>query len=407
MILRALKKCSLALVLIGCNAIAALDENSAVSQGLAQPDIQTLLDARQQQAAGDVSAAGRWENPEFEYEQDNLSLPGGDSRETTLWLRQPLDLAGVKRLQRNAAEQGLTAERLGAQLERRQWVATIRQRFHTALAAQLRSELTQRHHQRLQQIGIMIEQRIAKGEASRYDSLRLAQEIAHINSEYGSAVAETTVANQQLFSLIGVTAQPLEGELLPPSVPIKSAVSIKSAHGDLAQHPRIAALAAHSQQATLNAQAARREAWPTLTLGLGHKTVDEPGLDTDGYALALGIKIPLFDRGQGRAQSATALSRQLQAETALATRQLESDIHALHVQLAAQRESALAFRQAAQADERSLSAIAESSYQAGEIGIMELIDAYDAEQSTGQRYIDSALAARLTYIQLRQLENRE
>lgn len=401
MILRALKKCSLALVLIGCNAIAALDENAAVSQGLAQPDIQTLLDARQQQAAGEVSTAGRWENPEFEYEQDNLSLPGGDSRETTLWLRQPLDLAGVKRLQRDAAEQGLTAEQLRAQLERRQWVATIRQRFHTALAAQLRSELTQRHHQRLQQIGIMIEQRIAKGEASRYDSLRLAQEIAHINSEYGNAVAEATVANQQLFSLISVTAQPLEGELLPPSV------SIKPAHGDLAQHPRIVALAAHSQQAALNAQAARREAWPTLTLGLGHKTVDEPGLDTDGYALALGITIPLFDRGQGRAQSATALSRQLQAETALATRQLESDIHALHVQLAAQRESALAFRQAAQADERSLSAIAESSYQAGEIGIMELIDAYDAEQSTGQRYIDSALAARLTYIQLRQLENRE
>ena len=392
-------KNSLMLLLIAGNAFAALDENTAVTRGMAQPDIQTLFDARQQQAAGEVSAAGRWDNPEFEYEQENLSVPGGDSRETTLWLRQPLDLAGVKRLQRDAAAQGFTAEQLRVQLERQQWIATIRQRFHTALAAQLRSELAQRHHKRLQQIAAMIEQRIAKGEASRYDGLRLAQEIARIKSEFSDAVAETTVANQQLFSLIGIPAQPLEGELLPPSV------SITSHPSNLSQHPRVAALAAGSQQAALNAQVARREAWPTLTLGLGHKTVDEPGLDTDGHAVALGIEIPLFDRGQGRAQVADALSRQLQAETALAIRQLENDIHALHVQLVAQRESALAFRRAAQADERSLSAIAESSYQAGEIGIMELIDAYVSEQSTGQRYIASALAARLTYIQLQQLEN--
>lgn len=391
--------CGLVLICVQC--IAALDENTAVSHGLAQPDIQTLLEAKQQQAAGEVSAAGRWENPEFEYEQDNLSVPGGDSRETTLWLRQPLDLAGEKRLQRDAAEQGLAAEQSRARLEQQQWVATIRQRFHTALATQQRTELAQRHQQRLQQIATVIEQRIAKGEASRYDSLRLAQEIARIKSVSGTAAAESTVANQQLFSLIGVMAQPLEGELLPPSIATVPAAT------DLAQHPRIAALTADSQQAALNAQAARREAWPTLTLGLGHKTVNEPGLDTDGHALALGIELPLFDRGQGKAQAADARARQLQAEAALATRQLENDLRALHVQLAAQRESALAFRQAAQAEGRSLSAIAESSYQAGEIGIMELIDAYDAEQSTGQLYIDSALAARLTYIQLQQLENRE
>lgn len=119
-------------------AQAGLSEAAAIERGMAQPRVRALLEARLEQAEGERRTAGRWENPEVEYSQENLGLPSGRSEESIWWLRQRLHLSGSKRLERDAATRARDAARARVAMDRRQWRTRIRQRFHDALAARIR-----------------------------------------------------------------------------------------------------------------------------------------------------------------------------------------------------------------------------------------------------------------------------
>lgn len=388
---------SLALLFSTFQARAELNELQALTRGMAQENIQTLLDARLQEAQGKKLSAGRWDNPEIEYSRESLDLPSGQSEETTLFLRQRLNIAGVKGLERDAAQRSFIAAQARTDLERRQWRTIIRQHFYTTLAAQKRASVLARYHSRLQQISSMIERRVAKGDASRYDSLRIAQELARLRSDNAQAQAESKATTDQLFSLLAASSEPLNGELIPPPSSTVQSVSIE-------QHPRLQALAAERDSAELLARSANREAWPEVTLGVGRKEVDEPTLQAEGNIISLGIELPLFDRRTGKARQANARAYQQQADYSLVIRQVRSELRGLQARLQARRQAALEFQSVAQSDKGSLTTIAEASYQAGEITVMQLLDAYSTELNTWQSYIDRALAARMTYIQLQQME---
>lgn len=381
---------------------AQLTEASAIERGMGQVSVEELFDARLDQARGAQDSAGRWANPEVEYSRENIDLPSGRSEESTWSLKQRLNIAGVKGIERDAAAQGLEANEAKVSLQRRQWHAQIRAQFYASLAAQMRAEVLANHRRRLEQVALMIEQRVDEGDASRYDQLRIAQEVARAQSLYGEAKAKQQSEHQQLFALIGGTPATLTGDLLPP--PLKRAQ--QGTVPSLEQHPQLQMLAAQEQNASLNAKAARRESWPEVSLSLGRKTLEEPGLSAEGNAVALSVEIPLFDRNRGQAQRERGRAREYAADLALTRHRLHARQQALYTTLAAQRESALAFKQASEASEISLSTIAEASYQADELTIMELVDAYRTELDTCQQYLDSARAARTTYIEIQQLEGQ-
>lgn len=384
--------------LLPLTTYAELTEFQAIEQGMAQPEVQALLEAQLEQARGEKQSAGRWYNPEIEYSQEQIDLPSGNSEETLWWVKQRLNLAGVKGIERDAAAMTLEAAEARSSLERRQWRTRIRTRFYDTLAAQTGAEVLTGHRNRLQQVATMIEQRVAAGDASEYDRLRIAQELARAQSLAAQAQARQEAERQKLFGLIGGEPHALTGKLLPP----QSGRSTQT----LGQHPQLLMLMSLKRSAELGTKAARRSAWPEVSLGLGRKSVDESGFSAEGNAVALSLEIPLFDRSRGEAQRSRGLAREYAADYALTHKRLRARQKALQTTLAARRESALAFRQATAGGERSLSALAEASYQAGEVTIMELVDAYRAELDTRQQYIDSARSARATFIELQQLEGQ-
>ncbi len=379
------------------SAAAPLTEHRAVERGLSQDNLETLLEARESAARGRTAAAGRWDNPELEYSREQLDLPAGDSEEQTWWLRQRINIAGVKGLERDAAARGLDADLARIRLARRKWRADIRRRFYEALAEQQRLEVLARHHKRLREIATVVQQQIDHGEASRYDGLRVKQELALVGSDRARAEAELQAARERLFALVGGEAQPLAGGLVPA---LPQSTSIDEL---VANHPRLAELEAQGDRSSLDAEAARRRRWPELTLGLGRKELNEPGLDAEGNTVSLGIEIPLFDRGSGEARQAESLAHQRRSDRALEARKLRADIRAARVNLRAQRRAALDVQASLESEPSSLTAIAESAYRGGEIGIMQLIDAYRTELTSYQHFIDSALEARMTYIRLQRL----
>lgn len=386
------------LFLVIASPAHALTEAQAVERAMSAGNIQTLLEAGRTEAEGRIKAAGRWDNPEIEYSQEGLESPNGDSEERFWWLRQRLELAGSKGLQRDAAREQAQAGYARTALRRRDLVRDVRSRFYDALAAEETVQTLARYQARLKELASFVQQRVAAGDASRYDQLRLEQELALVEGDALTARADANAAREQLLALIGGEAGELTGAVLPPDIadpPLEQA---------LRDHPLLQALEAESESQALTAEAARREAWPEVTVGIGRREADEPSFEADGNTFSLGVEIPLFDRGSGEAQIASSRARQRRSEYALAAAQLRADFRSTRQRLEAQRRAAIGLQSAV--SDGSLAAIAESAYGAGEVSIMELIDAHRTALATRQAFVKRALDARNTFIQLQHLRGQ-
>lgn len=374
-------------------AAQALSEVEAVERGLAQRDIRASLVARRDVAAGEVTAAGRWDNPSVEYSSEAVDLPAGESEDTFLWIRQRLNVAGVHGLERDAAKRALAAEEARVEFGRREIARDIRRLFYDTLAAEDERRTIAAWQARLEELTAAVGQRMEAGDASRYDYLRLQRELALIRGEAFDLDASAESARDRLFSLIGGPPAALTGTLLPPAGNRGSAMDI------VADHPLLRALGSDAESASLTARAAARAAWPEVTVGVGRRELSEPGFGANGNLVLLEVEIPLFDRGDGRQFAAESRARRLQAERAMAANRLAADARAAQRALEARRKAALLLR-ASGGGQGSLSATAESAYEAGEITVMELIDAHRTDLAAQQQAISRSRAAREAWIDL-------
>jgi len=370
-----------------------LTEAEAVGRGLARAEVNALLETRRQIAAGNTRAAGRWSNPEIEYSRESVDLPGGEGREKFLWIRQRLNVAGVHGLEREAAAALEVAAGARAEIERRGIAADIRRLYYSALAAEAQLRTALRWQGRLDQLADSVSQRVAAGDASRYDLLRIEREFALLRGEVLDREAAAESARDRLFSLIGGQPAALSGQVLPPAVGESAVADV------VAEHPLLSALDAEADSASLSARAAGRRTWPEVTVGVGRREVEEPGLDANGNLVMLGLEVPLFDRGDGEEFAAESRARRLDAERRMAANRLTAETRAAVRAVEAGREAAQLL-QAADAEEHSLASIAESAYAAGEIGVMELIDAHRADLAAQREAIERAQSARESFIEL-------
>ncbi|SDJ51162.1 TolC family protein [Microbulbifer yueqingensis] len=373
-------------------AAPGLTEAEAVQRGLGQPDIHTLLEARRDAAAGRAAAAGRWANPEIEYSNEALDFDNGTAEERYLWLTQRFNIAGVHGLEREAAASERLAENARVDLKRREIAAEMRRQYYAAVAAEREANAMARWRDRLAELASAVANRARAGDVSRFDALRLEKELALVSGEALDSRAEAESAADRLFSLIGSEPAPLVSGLLPPAADTVDVSAV------FAAHPGLQALEAEARAASFSAEAADRRSWPELTLGVGRREFEDPDISADGQLLSLGVEVPLFDNGSGEARAESARFRRLRAERALLETRLAADTRAVLRELRARRGAALAARSAASG--ASLVAIAETAYEAGEISVLELIDAHRTELSTQREAVRRARAARQSYIKL-------
>jgi outer membrane protein, heavy metal efflux system len=375
---------------------AGLSEQQAVQQGLAQPRVISLINARRAGAEGLASSAGRWNNPELEFSEESLKLPGRNGSDQFLWLRQRFNVAGARGLERRAAQFDLHGQYARVELERRALVREIRSSYYDAVAARQLLAVQRRWHARLEALVASVAARRQAGDAAHYDVVRLRQELALVNVRVLETRAEFESARDALFELISAEPAELTGNLLPPGVPATLA-------GGVEGHPTLRALQAEASGAETRAKAAQRSAWPDVTVGLGRRQLDEGELDAGGGLISIGLELPLFNRSQGEIQAAESDARALTAEASLMRSRLRSEIGEAYRLLEARREAALRLQEDTGGEEDSLSSIAESAYTVGEIDVMALIDAHRTELAIASEVTALARAARAAYIQLQYL----
>ncbi len=383
-------------VFAGLAEAAGLSEADAVQQGLAQPRVSTLLESRRAAAEGVASSIGKWENPEIEYSAESLDLPGGDSRDEFLWLRQRFNVAGARGLERRAARLNLQGQFARIELERRELIREIRGLYYDVLAARRRLAAESAWRDRLGELVAAVDARRQAGDAARYDALRLRQELSLVRATVLEARAAYESAREALFALIGIEPAELTGGLLPPEA---SASVVRS----LDDHPTLRALQSEASSAETRAKAARRNAWPDVTLGIGRRNFEEGDIDAEGGLIAIGVEVPLFDRSQGDFRAADNEARAVRAEASLVRSRLQAQVGEALRLLEVRRAAALDLKQEAARDGGSLADIAEAAYAADEIDVMALIDAHRTELAIEREATALARAARAAYIQLQYL----
>jgi cobalt-zinc-cadmium efflux system outer membrane protein len=376
-----------------------LTEATALRLGLARETVQQRGAGQVAEAHSDVLAAGVLPNPEFDYQRETLNNEE-DRVEQTFVVSQQVDVSGRRALRKQAADHHLEAARQASDAWRAKLGKDIRERFYQALLAQQRRQVYTSTRERIGALDNALRQRRREGDVSLYDYRRVTTERAAIEAEADNAGADFESAWQYLWAALGDDNrefQTLQGELPPgPSADLAQLAAA------LEQRPDLRQLREQSEAYRLQQRAASKT-FPSITLGLGLKREETNDRTDNGLVLNASLPLPVFDTGKDRQARYRAQALVADSEYRLACDTARAELKGQWQRLSRYRQSAARFRQTAVKGGHELIEVAEAYYRAGEIGILELLDAYrgalDAELSALElEYKARSAAIELDYL---------
>ena len=337
----------------------------------------------------DVLAAARWPNPRLIVDRESVH---GVSEVMTM-VAQPLPITGLRRLHIDAATAMVGATSSRAEEELRRARADLRLAFGQLVAAQSREQELTRALERLRALTEILAKREAAGDAAGFDRLRADREAFDLDADRNVAGAERTRAQAAVAAFF---AQPIDPSRIIAVSPTASKPALPSVAAliERAESSRGEALALRKEidAARLSERAAGRQRIPEPEIVAGMKSSTAGGGDL-GSVVTVQATLPLFDRG--RPERALARARAAQAEARLDAfrAKLAADISALHAVIVTRRDAAERYRSATVATADQIERIAQVSYDAGERGILELLDAYrtGASSRLRQTLLDAAV----------------
>lgn len=204
-------------------------------------------------------------------------------------------------------------------------------------------------------------------------------------------------------ALAGFFADRIDATSLIASVPSPSRAPLPTvdeilvrAESDL---PALAALKQEAASADFATRSADRRPIPEPELVAGTKSSNLSGGDI-GTVLSVHMTVPLFDRA--KPEHALAEARRAQAEAQIASLQasLRARVASIRAIVLERRQAADGYRVLTTTNASQLERIARVSYDAGEHGILELLDAYRSSGAARTRQPLLDAAARQAEIEL-------
>jgi len=367
---------------VAARAQDVVDEDAAIKRALAREGISARDDAARAASAAEIDVIGPRDNPSVELSREGA---GGES-EYQLGIVQPIDLNGRRGSLRDAARaDGLATE---AEIARRRQVlvAEVRQAYVQCAAASAQFDVWQRYSDELAEAERVSTARAEAGDTAVYDVRRVRVERRAAEAQLARARGDIAADCAALASLTGIADPQVELEAITR---LTSAAQPGERADLLADERRIEA-------AQYRVRAANQARLPQLAVGVGVLRRDD-GIDTAyGPVVSAGVTVPLWNSGSAAVRREEARAAALESELLIARRRVEAEQNAAAARLSAAREAAVTAA-GAREDAGRLGTIAETVYQAGEIGVVELLDAYEAAREADLSVIalatDAALAA--------------
>jgi outer membrane protein, heavy metal efflux system len=344
----------------------------------------------------DLLIAARWPNPRLTYDRESVA----GVTENIVMVAQPLPITGRRVLDVQAASALVEASSSRTDDEVRRLRADLRLAFADLVAAQTRERELTAARDRLRDMSNVLAKREAAGDAAGFDRLRAEREVLDIDTDRVVAATERARAQAMLASFFADVPDPSRilavGRSTPPtSLPALEALveQAESTRGELL------ALRHEIDAARFAERAAVRRRIPEPELVAGTKSSTMGGGDI-GSVITVHATIPIFDRA--RPERALAVARAAQADARVNAFRLvvRGQIAALRDAVVGRRDAADRYRAQAVNTADQIERIAQVSYDAGERGILELLDAYRTGSTARVRQATLDAAVRQAEIEL-------
>ena len=378
------------------HAQAVLTEADAIAKLSADSPRVRAIRSGIELARADVLAASRWPNPRLYVGREAVS---GVS-ETITTVLQPLPITGQRRFEMQAASALVDATSFRADDTMRRARADVRLAYADLVAAQARERELTAARDRLQELAGILTMRVREGDAAGFDRLRAEREVLDLDADRVMAAADRARAQGRLAGFFATAIDPALLVAEDRVITVRDVPPL-DVLVDQAEKTRgeLLALDREIDAARLAERAADRRRVPEPEIIGGTKTSNFAGGDV-GSVLGVQAVLPLFDRG--RVERARAQARASQASARIEALRLSyrGDIAAWRGAALERRAAAARYRASAVASASDVERIARVSYESGERGILELLDAYRTSASARVRQAALDASAREAEIEL-------
>jgi len=347
-------------------------------------------------ARADALAAGRWPNPRLTVDRESV---GGITEYLTM-VGQLLPVTGQRRLQVRAASALVDAASSRADDAIRRARADLRLAFADLVAAQTRERELTGARDRLHELADVLARREAAGDIAGFDHLRAERETLDLEADRDIAATDRARAQARVAGFFADSIDPstivaAAGDRAPAPLPAVDTLVTRaeSTRGELL------ALQKEVDAASFSSQAAGRRRIPEPELTAGTKS-SSLGAGDVGSVVTVQAALPLFDHGGIERAIARARGRQAQAQAAAFRNALRTEIASMHTAVTERRSTAARYRTSAVQSAGEIERIAQVSYDAGERGILELLDAYRTAATARLRQAALDAAVRQAEIEL-------
>ncbi len=383
-------------------AQVAQTESDAVRQVLNRPDLKHLWSLPEAQAQAQRTEAGLWVNPSLEATRENPNGSAGPRREDTFQITQPVDVSGRRGLRKNTGDLRLRAAQGEGDAIRAELVQRVRLAFHQTLLHQERLKRLEAAVKRASRLAEALERQEKAGEASGAERRRAQRELDGLSARLAQERAAYHRAEEQLNVLAQweSRAPALEGSLVPEAPPPLDEI-LKL----LPEAPDQRKAQQEAKAWALEAHASRR--WmPDLNLGVGVKRWEEGGLKGSGAVFSLGVTLPAWNRGQAQRQRNEAEALAAQTRAAMVKDDAQAEARALWREASDLGTAAREILGRAVEETPKLLKGADTSFEAGETSLFELLDVQRSALDTDLQALDLAFAARRARLDLDRLLGR-
>jgi outer membrane protein, heavy metal efflux system len=375
-------------VLSEADALARLSADS--------PRVRAIRSTVEVTRAESVAAAARWPNPRFTFNRESVA----GVTENMFLVTQPLPVTGRRGLELDASAALVAASQQRADDEIRHVRAALRRAYADLVAAQQRETETTASRDRLRALAEVLARRESAGDAAGYDRLRAVREVIELEADLTTARVDRARAQGLLAGFFApstdpaalvVAVAPAPRATLPPVEEF-----VASAERTL---PELAALKHEVEASEFAIRAAGRRPIPEPEIVAGTKSSNVGGGDVGGV-FSVHVAVPLFDRAKPETTLAQARRAQSEARLAAVQSSLRAEVAALRAIVVERRQAADSYRASTATSANQLERIAQVSYDAGERGILELVDAYRNSGASRLRLVALDAAARQAEIEL-------
>ncbi len=350
----------------------------------------------------DRITAGLYWNPQFQYAVGNVVLGAGNQEDKglhpgplselvhTVGVSEVVDVWAKRNRRIRAADIGVEQRRLLVEDALREIVFAVRGAFTDLVREQAELDLSKTMKARYDETIRLSRARTNAGEISAAEFRKIELEGLKYLNALIDAQLELDVTRQHLAALLGLRSEAeLPGAAIPdvpPRTPPALAPLVARA---LEQRPDMRAAKKGILLADAQLSAAEREAYPDISVGAAytHSEFTASGDNANALGLSVSLPLPLFDRNQG----GIARSRLERKRSDNETKRLELVVEHEVAETVRRVEHSLALLDVYEGGMLSRAddalRVAESSYKAGAVSLLELLEAQRTYIETRADYL--------------------